>query len=333
MYELLGICLFLAALILVNACASVTAAVVWRLGRPRVKSFSADARADLLFMLRVAAPVLATIAVAIFVIPSYLSYEPRITSETVSKKLAFLAILSAASVAFALWRTIRSWRATAALRNEWLASSQQIQLPGINIPTFRIAHSFPLIGIVGTLRPQLFIADDVLKALSPDELVAAIAHECGHLVARDNLKRTLLQICRDTLFVIPLGRGVDRMWVETAESAADEFAARQSPAMALNLASALVRIAKMVPVGKRAEVPLGAYLVGADETQGVKSRIKRLLEISSNRSIVGESNWLVRMLPPIALLGLLLTSAVAASNAKVLLTVHTIVERAVSLLS
>src|SRR4051812_22504495 len=108
MYELLGICLFLAALILINAGASLLAAIVWGVLAPAFRSFSARARADLLFMLRVAAPVLATIAVVIFVVPSYLSYEPRVTSETVSKKLAALAILSAASVAFALWRTIRS---------------------------------------------------------------------------------------------------------------------------------------------------------------------------------------------------------------------------------
>lgn len=333
MYEILGICLFLVALILVNACASVAAAIVWRLCAPLVKSRSAHARADLLFTSRIAAPVLATIAVAALVIPSYLSYEPRVTPETVSKKLAVLAFLSAASVAFAAWRMVRSWRATSVLRREWLAISQPIQLPGIDVPAFRIPHSFPIIAIVGTLRPKLFIADEVLNALNADELAAAIAHECGHLAARDNLKRTLLQICRDSLFLIPLGRVVDRVWAESAESAADEFAARQSPAMALNLASALVRIAKMVPVGARAHVPLGAYLVGAEETQGVKSRIKRLLEISLNRSAISESSWLVRTLPAIAFLALTFASALAATNPKILFSVHALVEHAVSLLS
>ena len=333
MYELLGICLFLAALILLNTCASVAGAVIWRLSGSLVKTLSPHTRADLLFMSRVAAPVLATIAVTVLVIPSYLSYEPRVTSETVSKKMAVLALLSVASVAFALWRMIRSWRATVVLRREWLAKSQSIRLPGIDIPAFRIPHNFPIIAIVGTLRPQLFIADNVLNALSAEELAAAIAHEGGHLAAHDNLKRTLLQICRDSLFLIPLGRVVDRVWAETAESAADEFAARQSPAMALNLASALVRIAKMVPVGVRAEVPLGAYLVGAEETQGVKSRIKRLLEISLNRSAISEKTWFVRMLPAMAFLALTFASALAASNAKILLSVHALAEQAVRLLS
>ncbi len=333
MYELLGISLFLAALVLLNALASLAAAMIWRLFAPLFRSVSAAVRADLLFMLRVGAPILATLVVVGLLIPSYLSYEPRVTSETVSTKLATLAILSAASVGFALWRMIRSWRATASLRKQWLAAAKPIELPGINIPAFRIPHSFPIIAIAGTVRPQLFIADNVLLALNADELAAAIAHECGHLSARDNLKRTLLRICRDSLLLVPLGGTVERIWAQTAESAADEFAARQSPAMALNLASALVQVAKMVPVGARADVPLAAYLVGVEETQGVKSRIKRLIEISSNRGTATESPWLIRMLPAATLVALILMSVLAASNAQVLMKVHDLAEHAVSMLS
>ena len=333
MYEALGISLFLATLMLFNAGASLAAALIWRLLAPLVRSFSARARGDILFMLRLAAPVAAAITVAVFLIPSYLSYEPRVTSETISKKLGALALLSAVSVAFAVWRAIRSWKATASLRQRWLSESEPIALAGIDVPTFRISHRFPIIAIVGTFRPQLFIASEILSALDQDELAAAIAHECGHLAARDNLKRTLLRICRDILFLVPLGRAIDRVWAETAESAADEFAARQSPATALNLASALVRIAKMIPTGARAEVPLGAYLVGAEETQGVKSRIRRLIEISSNRSPVAPSTRIVPVLSTAALFVLAAASIIAASNAKVLMAVHAIVEHAVTLLS
>jgi Zn-dependent protease with chaperone function len=334
MYELLGICVVLAALMLLNAAASLAAAFSWQLIAPLTRSFSARTRSDLLFTLRLTAPVSAAVVVAVFLIPSYLDYEPRATAEVVSLKLAALALLSAASVAFALWRTIRSWLATAALRKQWLASAQRIHVPGINAPAFRISHRFPVIAIVGTLRPQLFIAGDVLSALTTDEMAAAIAHECGHLAARDNLKRTLLRICRDSLFLVPFGRAVERVWADAAESAADEFAAHQSPAVALNLASALVRIAKMVPAGARADVPLGAYLVGAEETQGVKSRIRRLIEISSSNSRIGQTNNpLMRLLPFTSCVAIAAGATVIAANAKVLMGVHVILERAVSLLS
>ena len=331
MYELLGICVMLAALALLNAGASLGVAVTWRLLAPLVDSFSARTRADILFMLRIAAPALAVIAVALFLIPSYVGYEPRVSSEVVSKKLAALAMLSAAGVAFALWRSIRSWFATIRLTRKWLFRSERIDLAGIDIPTFRITHPFPIIAIVGTFRPRLFIAHQVLLSLNDEELAAAIAHECGHVSARDNLKRTLLGICRDTLLLVPFGRAVDRAWAESAESAADEFAAQQTPATALNLTSALVTIAKMVPAGARADVPLGAYLVGA-EAQGVKGRIKRLIEISSDGIHQRTNNALVRSLPIICLSGFAVLAGMMASNAKVLVGVHAIVERAVSLL-
>jgi beta-lactamase regulating signal transducer with metallopeptidase domain len=334
MYELLGISVVFAALLLLNAAASLATALAWRLIAPLTRSFSARTQSDLLFTVRLAAPVSAAIVVAVFLIPSYLDYEPRATAEAVSPKLAALALLSAASVAFALWRTIRSWLATAALRKKWLTSAKRIQVTGINVPAFRISHRFPIIAIVGCLRPQLFIAGDVLSVLTTDEMAAAIAHECGHLAARDNLKRTLLHICRDSLFLVPFGRAVDRLWAETAESAADEFAARQSPAVALSLASALVRIAKMVPAGARADVPLGAYLVGAEETQGVKSRIRRLIEISSNHSrIAPTNNSLIRLLPFTSFVAIATAASIIAANGKVLMGVHLILERAVSLLS
>jgi len=332
MYELLGISIILAALMLLNAAASLVTALLWRLLAPVAAGCTARTRSDLLFTLRLAAPAIAVVAVFLFVIPSYLDYEPYATPEVVSKKLAALALLSFASIAFALVRTIRSSRATAALRKQWSSQAEPIQVPGINVPAFRIPHHFPIVAIIGTFRPRLFIADNVLTCLSQDEMAAAIAHECGHLAARDNLKRTLLRVCRDTLLVVPFGRTVERMWAENAEGAADEFAARQSADAALNLASALVTIAKMVPAGARADVPLGAYLVGAEETQGVKSRIRRLIEIASNNSLRPKRGSLSHLLPISSLIAFTVVAAICASNPKILLGVHDVLEVAVSLL-
>jgi Zn-dependent protease with chaperone function len=332
MYELLGISIILAVLMLLNAAAALLTALLWKAVAPLVNSCSAHTRSDLLFTLRMAAPAFAVVAVFLFVIPSYLGYEPNAPPEMVSKKLAALALLSLASIAFAIWRMIRSWRATTALRKQWLSKSHPIQVPGIKVPAFRIAHHFPIVAIIGTLRPKLFIADSVLSSLSQDEMAAAIAHECGHLAGRDNLKRTLLRLSRDSLLLVPFGRGVERMWAESAESAADEFAAGQSTATALNLASALVTIAKMVPTGARADVPLGAYLVGAGESQGVKSRIRRLIEMASNNSLKPGSRSLSNLLPVVSLISFALIAAIFASSPKILMGVHTILEFAVNLI-
>src|SRR5262249_38155866 len=128
------------------------------------------------------------------------------------------------------------------------------------------------------------------------------------------------------------GRSLARAWAQAAEAAADEHAARENPDRALNLASALVTIAKMVPVKERAEVPLGAYLIGVEETQGVKARIRRLLDIASHGIDNRDHQSLIRAAQVISLLGFLLFATAAAANPKVLIGVHELIERTVSLL-
>jgi beta-lactamase regulating signal transducer with metallopeptidase domain len=332
MYELLGISLVLASLLTINALASVAAAACWRFIERPLQTRSARTRAEILFLMRVGPPALALISIALFLVPSYVVYEPYET-EIVSKKLAALAILSAIGVTLALWRGARSWFATRSLLREWLSNAIQIKLGGITIPTFRIANSFPIIAVVGTFRPRLFIAEHVLETLSQEELAAAIAHEGGHLSAHDNFRRSLLRACSDVM-IVPCGRSLDRAWAEAAECAADEHAAQQNAETALNLASALVKIAKMVPVGARAAVPMAAFLVGIEETRGVKARIRRLLKIASDGYRSSVPNPTIARVLPVTSLGILLTLAVTvASNQQVLVTVHSMMERAVNLLS
>ena len=334
MYELLGICLVLAALLTINAFASLAAAAGWRLLERPASRYSARTRAEILFLMRISPPALAIIAVVAFLVPSFLTYEPHSTTEVVSKKLAALALLSAGGVGLAVWRGVRSWLATKTLLRKWLATAEQIRLSHVGIPTFRIRHPFPIIAVVGTIRPRLFIAQHVLHTLSDEELIAAIAHECGHLTARDNLKRSVLRACRDALMVVPCGRSLDRAWAETAECAADEHAAQQSAATALDLASALVKIAKMVPMGSHAAMPVAAFLVGNEETRGVNARIGRLLEIASTNDLCRAPSSTLAKIFATSSLGLLVAlGLMVASNAQVLRTVHSLIEHAVRVLS
>jgi Zn-dependent protease with chaperone function len=280
MYESLGICLVLAALLGINALASLVAATIWRLLATPARRLSAHARARLLFLMRVGPPAVATIFVAVMLIPSYLLYEPYSTGERVSKQLGALALLSVIGVGLALWRGLKSWLATRRLLGKWLDGAEPILVEGTNIPAFRIQHPFPVIAVVGTLRPRLFVASHVLESLSEEEMLASIAHEYGHLSARDNLKRVLMRACRDMLTLVPCGRLIDRTWAENAEAAADEAAARRGSAMALNLASALIRIARMVPAGTRPTMPVASFLLG-DEREGVMGRVRHLLDLAA----------------------------------------------------
>src|SRR5690242_1565119 len=170
MYTLLGITLVLALLLTINATATMLAAGFGRLFRPLLRKCSARTRAEIFFVMRIGPPVLAIIAVAVFMIPSYLVYEPQKTNEFVSWKLGLLATLSAIGVGLAIWRGLRSWLATRSLLREWVEASTRVQLEAIAVPTFILQHSFPIIAVVGAIRPRLFIASHVFESLSHEEL-------------------------------------------------------------------------------------------------------------------------------------------------------------------
>lgn len=280
MYELLGICLALAALLALNACASLLTAVVWRIVEPHSSRWSAAERARLLFTLRVLPSALAAAFVFALVIPAYILHEPLNTDEVAGTKLLIFAAVSAAGVFFALSRIAGTWRATRRLTREWMRHAEPVAVEGVRLPAYSISHRFPVIAVVGVLRPRLFIAAQVFDSLTADELAAALAHERAHVAARDNLKRALLRAGQDALLFPPLGRTLMRAWHRTSEEAADEIAACESPAAALNLAAAIVKISRMIPVGARPTLPAGTHLLG-DDDDGLSRRVRILLRLAA----------------------------------------------------
>ncbi len=334
MFELLGVCLLLAALLTFNSFASVVIAALWRVAGGLTKGWTAIARARLLFSLRILPCLLALLSVALLVVPSYIAYEPRHNAERVSFKLGLLAVISALGIGLSIYRAIATQLATAKLTTDWLKEGKRIQITGINIEAYQIKHTFPVLAIVGFLRPRLFVADQVLKILTTEEIAAAVAHENGHLAARDNLKRSLLQACRDALLIIPSGRLLDKAWSEASEEAADESAARHGNGIALDLASALVKIARSIPPGARPTMPAGVFLLGDEgETKGIKSRVRRLIDLAAVECRQGSQHdnftKLMIWVPAVVLPGVLL---VAATNTFLLSRVHYLIEHAVFVL-
>jgi Zn-dependent protease with chaperone function len=330
MFELLGLSLLLAALLTFNTLASLVIAGLWRVAGGATNGWTASSRARLLFLLRTLPALLALLTAALLVIPAYLAYEPRHSAEPVSLKLGLLAMLSATGIGVSIYRSIATHRATASLTYDWLRQAEPLQIAGIDIDAYQIQHTFPLIAIVGFLRPRLFVARQLLEILTPEEISAAVAHENGHLAARDNLKRGLLRACRDALLIIPSGRSLDQAWSDASEEAADENAARQSNGTALDLASALVKIARIIPPGARPTMPAGVFLFGDDETKGVKSRVRRLIALATT-GCRPDSRFpaLTKLLVwgPTSLLFVGL--AVAAANPYLLFRVHHLIEHAV----
>jgi hypothetical protein len=142
-----------------------------------------------------------------------------------------------------------------------------------------------------------------------------------------------MRISRAALLIIPCGRSLDRAWAESSESAADEHAAQESSIVALNLASALVRIARMIPPGQHPVMPaaVSAFLVGSEDAAGVKVRVRRLVELAAtDPSLLASNASIVRFLPWLMLTLIVVISVTIESRPQVLAAVHNFVEHIVN---
>lgn len=322
MYELLGLCLALASLLALNTLISLLTALLWRGLESRVGAWPAMARARLVFALRWLPLLLALGVVGLLLLPAYATHEPRHTVETVSVKLALLAVLSAVGLLLALWRGVAAWLATRQLVRAWLRQAERLPEGAYGLPAYRLAHPFPVLALVGVWRPRLFIAEQLLDTLSPAELAAALAHEAGHLAACDNVKRALLRACRDVLTLVPCGRALDRAWHEAAEEAADEYATRHDQTAALELAGALVKIGRLVTPVTRPAMPVGVSFIGYEQGT-LTRRVQRLADMTdAGAAQAASGNGFTRSVALMhwVVLGALTVLALAAASNPALLT-------------
>ena len=183
MFFLLGLSIALATVLLLDSVASLVSSTAWKGIRRSSQSWSSATRAAIVCWLRLVPVAFGIACVLLLLVPAYFTHEPRTGHEDVSWKLALVAGFSAIGIGLALTRGFVNWRATSKLTADWLLNATPIELPGINVPAYRLKHQFPVIAVVGTLRPMLFVADQVFSALTPEELCAAIQHEAGHIAA------------------------------------------------------------------------------------------------------------------------------------------------------
>lgn len=337
MYNLLGLCLALAALLGANVAATLLSIALWRaFGRTsRVARLPPSAQAQTLLYLRLLPFACALLFVCGFVIPAYLHHEPQQTGEVVSLKLALFAACCLLGLALAAWRGLRSWLATRRLVADWLRHAEPLPLDGVRVPVYRVRHRFPVIAVVGVTKPRLFIASHLFGELSAEELRAAVLHEKGHLAAHDNLKRATLRACRDVLMLVPFGRTLDHAWAEQTEAAADEHAARAGGAKcALDLASALVKIARLVPSGAMPTMPAGAFLLDADKAGGIARRVRRLAQLATHEPprFHASNTALNFSLAGALCVALLISATLAFSQPHLLAPVHDALEHVVDAL-
>lgn len=257
-----------------------SAAVALSWWRPHARRPSADlapvSRADALLRVRLAPAMVAALA-GVFAAVGLWRFESRESGEVLGWTLRVGAAFGAVYLLLFAARVWRMADETHRLLGAWLAGSTRITLPGVTVPAFRINTGFPVVAVVGILRPTLVVDAVVLDACSAGELTAILAHEQGHLRRWDNLRRALFACTPDLLGVTPISGDLGDAWREATEEAADDVAAERGEDARVHLAMALLRVARLAsasptPTYHGVQLPASSLYHG----ESVERRVRRL---------------------------------------------------------
>lgn len=221
---------------------------------------------------------LAPLAVALFVVlglclPSYLLLEPRASTEEIGYACLAVALMGAAAWTISIWRALRAVAVSLRDMRHCRHMGRQLQVPGQPLPVDVIEGETPLLALAGVFRPRIVITRAIVKALTPEQLDAALGHERAHWSSRDNLKRLLLLLAPDPFPFCHGLRRIDRSWAKFTEWAADDRAVAGDTQRSVTLASALVRVARLGTPAWHA--PLMATLASHEDDLSI--RVDRLL--------------------------------------------------------
>lgn len=294
-YLIVGACFCLAGYLVVDLAATGWIAAVWTLVGDGTRRWSPSQRRRLLAAARVLPSAAAVLFATLVVAPGYVWLEPRATRESVGPLLALAALAAIALLLRGPMLAVRAWRSTRRLETTWLRAADRIEMPGVPFPVWRARHGAAGFWLSGLWRPRLIVAGSVLDALTPVELEVAFGHERAHAASRDNLVRVCLAGCPGALSVTSLGRRLEREWAAAAEAAADRRAVDGHAAAAVELASALVKVARLAP-------PEAGVMASALGDGDVGHRVRLLLarDVLPHGPLVAEVGAWAALLAPLA---------------------------------
>lgn len=228
-----------------------------------------------LFALRVLPFAFALLITTALALPSFLLLEPTNTTELVSPRLVLLAMMGAALSILAAVRFLGVVAATSQTTRRWMRSASCVSMPGLPGSLYVVDGEPGLFAVTGIFRPRVFVGLETFQALSQAEFDAAVRHELAHVQARDNLRQLIMKITRP-LFFGNLQRRIESLWSVSAELAADQAALR-SGVSALDLAAALVRVARLAQSPTSPTTQLAAsHLIPQDSHGAIALRVSRL---------------------------------------------------------
>jgi hypothetical protein len=310
---LLGLAWFAAANVVLSA-------AVWglvRYGRVHARAFGWRG----LLTLRLLPAIGAVLVVAAF-LPAHWLYEPRQVEEAYAASVWMAAAVGLFLLATAARRAAAAVVASRRLRHAWQAAARVRAgaVEGTGVVEIDGLHNLALSGIV---RPTVCIGRQVRQALTAAELAVALDHELAHRGHHDNLKRFAMCAAPDALGWTAEARILEDAWAAQAECAADARAVKGDGARAVDLASALIKVARLCDAaGGRAHSPVWSTL---HQRSLLDLRVRRLVsgpapDVVDSREIT----WAAAVLLATAPLAMWWTGGFAA--------VHLLTERLIRLL-
>ena len=242
---------------------SILVQTVWRAVRPL--EVAQRSVATILFGLRILPLVASLIITFALVVPSQL-LEPLPINEVMSAIPLALGVCALLLIACGIVRAIAAQTRTTRAVTCWLEGARPLKVNANPSVTFQSRRESPPLIVVGVRHPRVLVSESTVALLTPDELRMALKHEVEHMKSRDNLKRLILVFCP-----FPGMAKLESAWSQSAELAADD-AATSNQRDALDLAAALVKLSRLVPV-KAPPIFSTAFVAGS-----ISERVARLLD-------------------------------------------------------
>jgi Zn-dependent protease with chaperone function len=266
MFAVREIAVSLTFFVLLYCCFSLMVVVGWH--RLKMLRLNEKSAADILFLARVL-PMLASVAImCAFVVPSFQLLEPRGIEEETGILPVALGVTAIVFIASACYRVIKAQSRTARMVAQWLERGQIERRAAYTVCS---RQDVPPLTLVGLCKPQVLVSDRTLGLLTENEMEIALRHEQAHISSRDNLKKLISQFCP-----FPGMSQLEMAWAEGSELAADD-AAVSSADDAVDLAAALVKLSRLVPV-RAVPICTVGFVTGS-----VGLRVARLLEWGKTR--------------------------------------------------
>lgn len=280
MFVVRGVVISLAVFAVVYCALSVAVVLTWRKLSLTEGRVSAAGRADGFFALRMLPLVSAIFVTAGMTVPSFLIFEPRSIHEQLGAIPIGLAVVGLAFMLFGLGRSIAALGRVSRIVRSWMRNAQRFES---ETPVFVLQGSQdrPAMTAAGIFRPKVLLSGAAAAILTANELRAALRHEFAHLRRRDNFRKLCVQCAP-----FPGMRELETGWLEAAEMAADDRAVA-STGEALDLASALIKLSRVVPLSPPPELTAALIHSPASLTE---ARVKRLLAWKERSPQSGQSH-------------------------------------------